>query len=265
MKNSSCNRKFLTSLTALAALGAVALGLSQTALAATVTRVYIVDVPAAKDHAFREGIMAWHKCLRANGAHETTPVYDSETGKGGRYAFLAIHQSWAAMDTKSPARKACGALFRAGVRPDVSDVSSYFMQENSKITHMTGSEPDSEAAPTAIAWVGAFRIKPGQEHNFHSALEKFSAAANKTHWAGQIEGYDVMAAGRGGANFIIVSPNKNWADAGTEAKPSAKQMMYSVYGKSGADANRKLLEDSIADSWSEIWSFDKKLSDLPQK
>jgi hypothetical protein len=265
MNNASRGKQRIRSLAALAALAATAAGLSPIALASPVTRVYVVDVPAAKDHAFREGVMAWNKCLRANGDHSTTEVYDSETGELGRYAFLAVHPSWADMDRMSPAGKACDALFRTAVLPQIGDASSDLMVQNPKITHMTGSEPDSEAAPTAIAWVIEFRIKPGQDANFHSALEKYAAAANKTHWAGQFVGYDVMASGQGGEDFIIMGPNKNWADAGTNPKPSATQMMYSVYGESRAKANRKVLDDSIAESWSDIWSYDKTLSYLPQK
>lgn len=261
MNNAFRNKKCRTSLAALAALGAVSLGLSQTALAAPVTRIFTVEVSAAHNHAFREAVIAWHKCERANGMNSTVLVYDAETGDLSRYAFLNVNHSWAEMDQKNPAAKACGALFRDGVLPNIQGASSEIMQENPKITHLTGSEPD----PFPLAWVDAFRLKPGQSRAFHAALKEFAAAAAKSHWEGQFEGDDVMGSGEGGEDFILVWPNKNWADAGMQAKPSARQMMNSVYGKSKAKSIYKHFTDTIADDWSDVWSYDKELSLPAQK
>jgi hypothetical protein len=104
----------------------------------------------------------------------------------------------------------------------------------------------------------------GQGHNFHAALEKLAAAAAKKHWEGHFAGYDVMGSGEGGEDFLMVWPNKNWADAGTETKLSAKDMMYSVYGKSAAETNRRRFVQTIAEDGSDVWSYDKQLSVTPQ-
>ena len=80
-------------------LGA-AIGLAQAAAPApaaapamTVTRVYIVEVPPAEDHAFNEGVKAWDKCLRDHGFKRASYVYDSETGDVTRYLFLNVYTS----------------------------------------------------------------------------------------------------------------------------------------------------------------------------
>jgi hypothetical protein len=261
MYNHSRNNSRLTSIAALAALTVASAALARTALAASVTRVYIVDVPAASDHAFREGVAAWHRCERANGDRSTVLVYDAETGDLSRYAFLEPHASWADMDNKNPADEACRVLFRDGVLPTVKDAYSEILQQDPKITYMPGGDPD----PAPIVWVSAFRFKPGQSSEFHAGLGKFAAAAAKTHWQGHWAGYDVVGAGQGGEDFLMLWPNKNWADVGTDPKPSDKEMMDSVYGKSAAEANHKRVTDSIADVWSDAWSYDKELSVTAQK
>jgi hypothetical protein len=258
MNNRMHGRQLVSSLAALAALTAAS---GVPALAAPVTRVYIVAVSAPKDHAFREAVMAWDACQRANGSRSTVRVYDADTGDVGRYAFLQTHASWADMDHKNPAGKACAALFRTGVMPNITAASSHLTQISAKVTYMPGGDP----GPAPMLWVNAYRIKPGQGHSFHAALEKLAAAAAKKHWEGHFAGYDVMGSGEGGEDFLMVWPNKNWADAGTEAKPSMKDMMYSVYGKSAAKANRRRFEDSIAEDWSDVWSYDKELSVTPEK
>ncbi len=250
----------LTSLAALAALGAACLGVTSTALAASVTRIFTVEVSAANRHAFREGVIAWHKCERANGMNSAVMVYDAETGDASRFAFLVENASWAAMDQKNPAAKACRELFRDHVSPNIRRVSSEIVQQNPKVSHLTDIEP----GPFPLAWVSAYRIKPGQARAFHAELRQFAAAAAKSHWEGQFEGDDVMGSGRGGADFILVWPNKNWADAGTQAKPSAREMMKSVYGAAAAKSIYEHFSDTVADQWSDVWSYDKALS-LPAK
>ncbi len=223
----SLSLRSYTSLAAIAALTAACWGLPRTAVAASATRVYVVEVSWAKDHAFREGVMAWHSCELANGQRLKELVYDAETGDMSRYAFLEGYSSWAGMDQKNPAAKACAALFRAGVLPNIKAAYSEVMQENPKITWMPAADPGG--APPRRGGT-ALRLQPGQGDDFHAGLEKLAAAAAKTHWEGTFTGYDVMGAGAGGEDFLLVWPNKNWADAGTDPKPSIKQMMYSVYG-----------------------------------
>jgi len=259
--NKATRKKNLVPALITVAAAAASVGLSTPALAAEVTRIYVVEVPAPKDHAFREGVVAWHACERANGNHSSVLVYDAETGDVGRYAFLDVGTDWAQMDRKNPAEKACSALFRDSVLPNVSSATSEILQENSKLSYMPGGDPD----PAPMVWVNAFRIKPGHGDEFHAGLEKFAAAAAKTRWQGHFTGYDVMGAGAGGEDFLLVWPNKNWADIGTDPNPSIKDMMNSVYGKSAAEASHKRFFDSVAADWADAWSYDKTLSATPEK
>jgi hypothetical protein len=248
----------------LAGLGVVlaaALGVAQAAGPPAVTRVYVIEVPPAQDHAFNEGMKSWVKCLHDQGSKQGFVAYDSETGSLGRYLFLLGHDAWAGMDVHDPADKACGPTFQTEVLPHFTQGYSEIAELNSKDSYMPTGGDD----PPPIQWVDVFRIKPGQTDAFHEAVGKFAAAAAKTHWMGHFAGYDIDGSGQGGEDFVLVWPNKNWADAGQEPKPSIKDLMESVYGKAAAHANRQKFLGAIAERWSDAWSFDKDLSYTPGK
>lgn len=249
------------SLAALTVMLAASMGVAQVAGAATITRVYVVVVPSAQDHAFSVGVKAWQKCLRAHGTQQATYAYDAETGDLSRYLFLEHYSAWSGMDAHEPAGKACRALFVSGVLPHVGNAYSEIAERNDKTTYM----PDPDSGPPAILWVYSFRIKPGQGAAFHDGAAKFAAAAAKTHWQAHFGGWDIDAGGQGGENFVWVWPNKNWADVGTDPNPSAKDMMDSVYGQANAETIHQKFMDTIADQWWDAWSYDKDLSIVPEK
>lgn len=249
------------SLAALTVVLAASMGLAQLAGATTLTRVYVVVVPSAQDHAFSVGVKAWQKCLRAHGTRQTTYAYDAETGDLSRYLFLNGYSAWSGMDAHDAAGKACRGLFVSGVLPHVGSAYSEVAELNDKDTYMPGGDPD----PAPLMWVNAFRIKPGQSPAFHEGIAKFAAAAAKIHWQAHFGGWDIEASGQGGEDFVLVWPNKNWADVGTDPNPSAKNMMDGVYGEANAQAMHRKFMDTIADQWSDAWSYDKDLSIVPEK
>lgn len=251
-----------------ALLLSAAIGLAQAAAPApaaapamTVTRVYIVEVPPAEDHAFNEGVKAWDKCLRDHGIKRASYVYDSETGDLTRYLFLNVYTSWAAMDARDPAGKPCLDIFTTSVQPHASKAFSEVSVLNAKDTYMPGGDP----IPWPMMWVDAYRIKPGHGPAFEDALSKLASAAAKTHWQAHFSGYDIEGGGNGSADFVLVWPNKNWADIGTDPNPSAKDMVVSVYGAAAAGSSHQKFTDAIAEHWSDAWSYDKDLSLIPGK
>lgn len=255
-------RTFVPSVNRLTSLGmvlAASLGLAQAAGAATVTRVYVVVVSPAQDQAFNQGIKEWDKCLHDHGAKQATMAYSAQTGDLDRYLFLEEHSSWADMDTHEPANKACASVFTNEVVPHASQAFSEVAMTNSKDTYMPGGDPN----PAPMIWVDGFRIKPGQEDAFKDSLGKLAAAAAKTHWMGHFAGYDVEGSGQGAEDFVVVWPNKNWADIGQDPTPSIKQLMESVYGKTASRANHEKFFASIAEEWSDAWSYEKDLSYIP--
>jgi hypothetical protein len=243
-----------------ALLAAATLGLAQAAAAGPVTRVFVVEVPPAQDHAFNQGMKSWEKCLRAHGDSHTMYAYDSETGDTDRYLFLEPHRAWGDMDTHVPAGKACHPLFDSAVLPHFSQSFSEIAEPNAKDTYMPGGDSD----PTPIMWVEAYRLKVGRGDEFRDALGMFAAAAAKAHWGGHFAGWDIDGAGQGGEDFVLVWPNKSWADVGTDPSPSAKDLMDSTYGKAAAAANHEKFLGAIAEYWSDAWSYDKDLSFIPK-
>ena len=255
-------RTFVPSSNRLTSLGmvlAAALGLAQAAGAASITRVYVVVVQPAQDQAFNQGIKDWEKCLHEHGAKQATMAYSAETGDLDRYLFIEEHPSWADMDTHDPANKACGPVFVGEVIPHSGQAFSELAVLNPKETYMPGGDPD----PAPMIWVDAFRIKPGHAEAFNDAVQKYTAAAAKTHWQGHFAGYDIEGSGQGAEDFVLVWPNKNWADIGTDPSPSVKQLMESVYGKKGARALHDKFNGSLLEEWSDTWSYVKDLSFTP--
>ncbi|MGH8199789.1 MAG: hypothetical protein ACREVO_05420 [Steroidobacteraceae bacterium] len=248
-------------LAGLAVVLAASMGLAQVAAATPVSRVYIVEVPPAEDHAFNVGVQAWEKCLRDHGARQATYAFEAQTGDLSRYLFLNQYSSWGGMDAHDAAGMACRDTFGTAVLPHVSGAVSNIAVVNAKDTYMPGGDPD----PPSVLWADAYRIKAGQEPAFNAALEKLAAAAAKTHWQGHFIGHDIMGAGKGGADFIIAWPNKSWADVGQDPSPSARDMMDRVYGAAAAESLHRKFVASIAEHWSESWSYDKDLSFIPGK
>lgn len=256
MKNPTRGSKYIRLFAVLAALCTCAAGGQSVAAPMPITHVYLVQVSAPNNHAFREGVKAWHKCLWANGNRAPSIVYDAVSGDLSRYAILNPHHTWGGMDRTMTGGKACHALFNTAVMPYVESAYGEVTQLSPKTTYM----PTQDAQPAPMLWVIAFRLKAGGFDRFNAGLEQFAAAAAKTHWEGTFSGYDVIGAGQGGADFLLVWPNKNWADVGSEPSPTAKQMMQSVYGKSRAQAMHRRWVSSIAETWSDGWSYDQGLS-----
>lgn len=239
---------------------AAGLGVARAGGTHSVTRVYVLTVPPAQDYSFRQGIKTWEKCMGHHGYARELLAYDAETGDQTRYAFLLPFPSWGAMDQHSPAAKACGGTFSNAISPHFSGAYSEIDQPAPKQSY----DPANEMSSSPMVWVSAYRVKPGMMRQFKGALAKFAAAAAKTHWDGHFAGYDALGSGQGGDNFLMIWPNKSWADIGTDTSPSAMKMMHQVYGKT-ADDIYKQYTAAIAEDWSDIWRLDKGLTYTPGK
>lgn len=242
-------------LAALAVVLAGSMGLAHADTPA-VTRVYVVAVPAAQDHAFNVGVKAWEKCLKDHGTQEATVAYDAETGDISRYLFLNGYSSWGGMDAHDAAGKACMATFATDVLPHVGSAFSEIALLNAKETY----NPGGDTGPAPMLWADVYRIKAGQETAFHNAMRQFAAAAAKTNWDGHFEGYDIEGSGHGGEDFVAIWPNKSWADTGQDTHPSADDMMAKVYGMAGAESMHQQYLAAIDEHWEDAWSYDKDLS-----
>jgi hypothetical protein len=248
-------------LTGLAVVLAASMGLAQMAAAASVTRVYVIEVPPPQDHAFNVGIKAFEKCMRDHGVKHAMYAYSAETGDLSRYLFLVNFSTWGGMDAHDPALKPCDAVFSAAVMPHAGQVFSEIAVLNTKESYLLAGDP----GPAPMIWAYGYRIKEGHASAFSDVVAKVAGAAAKIHWNTHFAGYDIEGAGQGGENFVLVLPNKSWADVGQDPSPSVKDMMSSVYGQAAAEAMMHKFDDAVADLWSDGWSYDKDLSLIPAK
>lgn len=248
-------------LTCLGVWLAGSLGLARAANPVRIVRVYVGIVPPAQGSAFVAGLKAWEKCLSNRGSRQRLLTYAAQSGDLDRYMFLEDHEGWAAMDKDDPAATACAPEFRTEVAPHLSQGFSEIAVLNAKESYLPGDGPD----PAAMLWVEAYRLKPGYGEAFSEAFARYATAAAKVHWQAHFGGYDIQGSGKGGEDFVLVSPNRSWADLGADPEPSTRQMMESVYGKAAARAIRGKFEGAIAEEWSEIWSYDKDLSYMPAR
>lgn len=246
---------------AVAVLGAGISGQAFAAPTEAVTKIYVLEVPPAMDHDFRNGIRSWDKCLQAHKAAFTLQAYDAESGDLSRYAFLEAHRSWGGLDTHDPASKACAATFREDVLPHFTQAHAEFAQPTAKITYM----PEAQSAPAPFVWVDVYRFKPGQERNYIDVATKFTAAAAKVHYNQPYIGYEVFGSGSNGPQLLLVGPGKNWAEIGADPVPAPDKMMSEVYGKAPAKAMRDKAMAAIAHHSADAWSYDKELSYIPKQ
>lgn len=251
----------MLTVTVLGLILASGLVVAQAADSGGVIRDYQVIVPPPRDHAFREGMKHWERCLRDHGSSQTIYAYDAETGNQSRYAFVVPHSSWAELGQHTAAGKACQDTFDRSVAPHVTGVVSVIRQADPKASY----DPDNSPATTALWWVEDYRIKPGKYRQFLGIAHAFAAAAAKTSWQVHFKGYEVIGGGEGSPQFMLVFPNKSWAEAGMKPNPSTRKMMNSVYGKTAAAALSHNLHRLIRDDWGSLWSYDKDLSWLPAK
>lgn len=244
---------------AAAALSAAIAGPACAAQPEAVTKIYVVEVPPAMDHAFREGMRSWVHCLEAHQASFVLRGYTAASGDLNRYAFLEERRSWADLDTEDPAAKACDATFLTDVVPHFSKSAAEFAQPTAKISYMPADAPGT--AP--IVWVDAYRFKPGHKKDFIAFAAKFSAAAAKAHFSQPYIGYEVFGAGYGGEELLLVSPGSNWAQIGADPSPVPEKMMEEAYGKKAAQAMHEKAMASVAGHWADAWRYEKSLSYSP--
>ena len=149
------------------------LAVAEAADSGGVIRDYQVIVPPPRNHAFREGMKHWEKCLRDHGSSQTIYAYDAETGNQSRYAFVVPYSSWAEIGQRTAAGKACQDTFDRSVAPHFAGVVSAILQADPR----TSYDPDKAPPTTALWWVQDFRIKPGKYHEFLGIAHAFAAAA----------------------------------------------------------------------------------------
>ncbi|MGH8041205.1 MAG: hypothetical protein ACREPN_04075 [Rudaea sp.] len=243
------------------ALSAIAGGaVAADASKANVYRDFSDTVAPANQDAYEAGVKAYNECLKQHGSKYTWTAWNHETGNVYKYSYVAGPYTWADFDTMRTTGKACDATWRKMANPHLKGEISAFMVEQADMSYM----PDGGAnqAPPAYIDVVYFYVKPGhQAHEaFSSAVKKIAAGAVKSKWSGHFSTSELNYGDDGAPDYLVVLPNKNWADVGMETNPTLWKMMEGVYGKTEAAAIRKSLNDSIEKSSSHIDSYNEELT-----
>lgn len=227
---------------------------------AVVNRDYTDTVAPADQQAYEAGIKAYNHCLHEHGFKYTWTAWGHETGDDYKYSYTGGPYTWADFDTMHSTGKDCDATYRAQVNPHLKSETSAFMVDQPELSRMPAGW--DKQAPPALITVTYYTLNPGHEADqaFTAAVTKITAAAAKAKWPYYYRTLKVQGGDEGSPDYILVFPQKSWADYGTEANPSVWKMVESAYGSTDTAALRKSLNDAIKTSSEHVDSYSADLS-----
>lgn len=230
-----------------------------------VTRDFTDTVAPAQQVAYEAGEKAWNQCLKDHGVKFDVHAYNHETGNTYEYSYLIGPVAWADFDASREQFKTCDATWRAQGNPHLKSETSAFMVDQPDMSHMP--KDWMKQAPPALVDVTYFTLKPGHDAYaaFVDGAKKIAAAADKAKWPYSFRFLQIQGGAEGAPDYILVMPNKNWADYGAEANPSLWKMVEGVYGKADSDALRKAVNDAIDKTSEHVDSYNADLSYIAGK
>jgi hypothetical protein len=253
--------KFLTTCAASAlALSTVTSAFATDTNKANVYRDFSDTVAPADQDAYEAGVKAYNQCLHEHGFKYTWNAWNHETGNVYQYSYVTGPYTWADFDAMHTTGKACDATWHKMANPHLKSEMSAFMIEHPEMSHMPKS--NGTDAPPALIEVLYFTLKSGHEAHeaFTDGAKKIAEAAEKSNWSGHFAIYEIRGGGADAPDYLVLFPDKSWADVGMEANPPLWKMMEGVYGKTKTAALRKSINDSIEKSSSHIDSFNADLT-----
>lgn len=232
---------------------------------AVVNRDWTDSVAPAQQQAYEAGQKAFNQCMREHGVKFNLMAVTHETGDTYKYSYVTGPYTWADFDAMDVATKPCDATWRAQGNPHLQSEISVFMVDQPELSHMPAGW-EKQAQPAFIDVIYE-TLKPGHEANeaFTATVKKMAAAAAKSHWPYYFRTMQVQGGDEGAPDYVVVLPQKSWADYGAEASPSLWKMVESVYGKEDTAAMRKSLNDAVQHSSSHVDRYSADLSYIPGK
>ncbi|HUG99940.1 MAG TPA: hypothetical protein VMQ83_12330 [Gammaproteobacteria bacterium] len=223
----------------LAPLGA---GMAQDDDGGNIGRVYIVTVKDGQGQAFQDGVKAYFACYGENGGKKSYDVWQSETGRLGRYAFTLGGHKWADFDQLEEASQACNDVFQERFLAHIDKATSEFTTYMEAQSTIKDGEYD-------VVWVFNFVIKDNRK--FMNGISKITAAARESDW-GNYAWYNIQAGGRHAGDYILVVAEENFAGFDEDNKP-LWEMVAGVHGEEASESIRNDLMNAIEKDWSDIW------------
>lgn len=242
------------------ALTAASSALAADANKAVVNRDWTDIVAPAQQEAYEAGLKAYNRCLREHGFKYSQYTVTHETGDTYKYSTVTGPYTWAAFDAMDAAAKPCDATWRAQSNPHLTSETSIFMVDQPELSHMpAGWEKQAQPAFLDVIYE---KLKPGHDASeaFIAAVKKIAAAAAKSQWPYYFRMMKVDGGDEGSPDYVLVLPQKSWADYGAETNPPVWKMVEGVYGKDDTAALRKSLNDALEHSSSHVDRYSADLS-----
>jgi hypothetical protein len=200
----------------------------------------------------------WHKQQK-----DPLPLMVWETMSGdhtGTYVVGRLGQHWSDFDKPAIPDQTDLDEFNKVIGAYVQSVVTRYYELLPK-----DSKPPDSTVPLKFSEVITYRLRPGKDGDFRSAITRATEAIEKTKWPVHYFWYTLANGGPGGT-YVLVIPHANWADF--EEKPGMKpfpEMLEEAFGQSEADSITKRFDASIESETSEIVQFRPDLSYLPNK
>lgn len=200
----------------------------------------------------------WHKQQK-----DPLPLMVWETMSGdhtGTYIVGRLGQHWSDFDKPPIPDDVDLDEFNKVIGAYVQSVVTRYFQLLPK-----DSKPPESTIPSKFAEIITFRIRPGKEEDFHSAVTRATEAIEKTKWPAHYLWYRLANGGREGT-YVLAIPHANWADF--EDKPDMKpfpEMLKEAFGREEANSITGRFDSSIESQTTEIVQFRPDLSYLPNK
>lgn len=223
-----------------------------------VIRDFTDMVAPADQQAYEAGTKSFNQCLHQHGFKYNWTAWSHETGDTYSYSYVSDPVPWASFDAMDTAIKACLGVIKSDVNPHLKSETSAFLQTMPELSHQPG---EMGPAPPLIE-VTYFTLKSGHQavETFMAAAKKIADAAAKSNWPHYYQIGRLVDAGDGAPDFILVIPDKSWADLGTEPNPGVWKMVENVYGKSEAAAIRQSINAVVTKQSSHVDSYNAELS-----
>jgi hypothetical protein len=250
--------KNVTAWLALALLCGTAVQAQDKTAPVTVLRDYTDVVAPADQQAYEAGVKNFNQCLRQHGFKYTWTAWIHETGDTYSYSYTSDPVPWSSFDEMEAVGKACDGIMQSNVNPHLKSETSSFLQVMPELSHV----PKGTDTTPKLIEVTYFMLKPGHEatETFTANIKKVAAAAEKANWPYYYRFGQVIDAGDGAPDFILISPSKTWAELGKDPNPDVWKMVEGVYGKAEAVAIRKAINDAIKDVSSHVDSYSADLT-----
>ena len=224
----------------------------------TVVRDYTDIVAPSDQAAYEAGIKSFNQCLSQHGFKYSWHAWTHETGDTYAYSYVTDPLPWSAFDAMRTAGKACDSSLRNDINPHLKSETSAFFKALPELSHLAKGTTLNQPYLEVIY----FKLKPGHEAHatFLDIAKKITAGAEKTKWPNNFAVGEVLDAGQGSADFVVLLPAKTWADLGKDPDTPLWTMMENAYGKADAQAMRKSLNDTIQEQSSHIDSYSAELT-----